>query len=308
VDVYVKSASDVVGKAPIDPTLGFNLSPGAAPFVFSNVASLKGKGFDIQLNSTNVRGQWQWTTTFSLSYNSTKVTRYLYGVGKGNNYLDPGVANPVIGRPVNSLYSLRGKGLDPNSGDPLGSYAGTASNDYAGIWNNTPVDSLHYNGPTQPTWFGFMRHNFSWRKISLSILFSYQLGYWFRRPSINYSDLINTWNGHADYARRWQHPGDEKWTQVPSAIYAPYPERDDVYVFSDQLATNGGVVRLESVNLAYDIPVSPHHSPAGRKLLLFLNASGLGILWRANHFGLDPASPGIPLDRMRVSVGASLSL
>ncbi len=41
--------------------------------------------------------------------------------------------------------------------------------------------------------------------------------------------------GHPDYEKRWQHPGDEKLTQVPTMIYPADPSRDAVYSLTNIL-------------------------------------------------------------------------
>ncbi len=90
-----------------------------------------------------------------MSYARTKVTRYLVPVSSyGSQYLTEfgNTINP-IGNPVFAVFSYPWAGLDPNTGDPQGFVGGKPSTDYASI-SQSPLDSLNYNGPAQPVYFG----------------------------------------------------------------------------------------------------------------------------------------------------------
>src|SRR5690606_20880138 len=49
-EYYRKYATDLMGKAPIDGTMGMAANNGASSF-FGNVASIKGNGFDVDLQA-----------------------------------------------------------------------------------------------------------------------------------------------------------------------------------------------------------------------------------------------------------------
>src|ERR1700759_134951 len=90
-----------------------------------------------------------------------------------------------------------------------------------------------YNGPANPTIFGSIRNTISKGHFSLSLVISYKLNYYFRKPALSYYGLFNQWNGLGTFSQRWQKPGDERITNVPSLTYAPSSFRDQFYANSE---------------------------------------------------------------------------
>src|SRR6185312_16963261 len=114
---------------------------------------------------------------------------------------------------------------------------GKATENYSAILNSPDLSNLMYKGPVNPPYFGSWRNSVYWRQWGLSVNILYKLGFYFRRPSINYSSLFaGTSAGHPDFERRWEHPGDELHTTVPSMpapdLLANQP-RDEFYQFSE---------------------------------------------------------------------------
>ena len=195
-------------------------------------------------------------------------------------------------------------GLDPATGDPQGNYNGKSSKSWDSIYANTRLNNMIYNGPTQPTIFGALRNTFSWHQFSLSVNISYKFGYYFRRPSINYTELLINWNGSSDYAQRWQKPGDEKRTNVPS--FADSANRDLFYANSSVLVDKGDQVRLEDMALSYVCNNLKGKNIPFRQIRLYLYAANLALLWKANKDGIDPYYINVPKDGKRFSLGATL--
>ncbi len=54
------------------------------------------------------------------------------------------------------------------------------------------------------------------------------------------------------------------------------------------VARKGDHIRLQYVNLSYDVKGSILDKTGIKQLQVYGNAANLGILWKANHFGLDP--------------------
>lgn len=182
-------------------------------------------------------------------------------------------------------------GLDAN-GNPQGYLNGKKSIDYNAIVNegnaSPEAANITYVGSALPTVFGNLVNTFGYKNFSLSVNISYKLGYYFRRPALNYNTLLNGSIGNDQYAQRWQKPGDENSTDVPSFIYPNSTGRDNFYTLSAVNILKGDHVRLQYINLSYGL---------GRQLLdkwrlktfqFYANAADLGILWRANKQGLDP--------------------
>jgi hypothetical protein len=98
---------------------------------------------------------------------------------------------------------------------------------------------------------------------------------------------------------RWQNPGDENSTSIPSMVYPALSSRDAFYASSTDLIEKGDHVRLAYISLAYQLDQKQWKALPLKSLKLQLNASNLGIIWRANRKGLDPdyRSDAIPPSR-----------
>jgi TonB-dependent starch-binding outer membrane protein SusC len=313
IEYFRKHNKDLMAQAPIDPTSGLTPVNGGPAYYFGNVASMKGNGFEVQITTRNLNRKFQWNTVFLFSYALNKVSAY---------YLPPPVdsrsyvggesnINPIVGKPIFSFYSYMWGGLDPENGDPMGYYGKNNSKDYSTILNNTKVDSLVYHGSAQPPIFGALRNSFSFKRLSISVNVNYAFGFYIRRPVLSYQELYNSWNGSSDYSRRWQNKGDEKSTDIPSRVYVTYPnfgDRETFYFYSQAAVLRGDQIRLDDIKLDYTLS-GFRKKVAFNQIRIYCYLSDLGaILWRANDLNIDPSFPNGRINRMRISVGASLIL
>jgi hypothetical protein len=179
-------------------------------------------------------------------------------------------------------------GLNPLTGDPQGALKDSVSSNYNAIYNSSDLANLKYVGPANPTYFGSLRNTFNWKQLELSFNITWKWGHYFRRNSINYYYLFNTQVGHPDYEKRWQKPGDEKITNVPSMVYPANLARDNLYTYSDILVEKGDHIRLQDIQVSYSLNKSGYKALPVQAIRIYLYANNIGIIWRANHYGIDP--------------------
>ena len=249
---------------------------------------MKGNGADIVLNSLNTSGKLKWQTTLNFSYYNDEVTAYYLGQQPGYTYLSGTSVTGVAGKPVYSIFSFKSAGLDPTNGNPRGYLNGQVSEDYTSLYTNSQLSDLKYSGSALPTKFGSLANSFSYGNFSIDINITYKLGYYFRKNSIDYSALFNNGIGNADFAVRWQKPGDEMHTYVPSMVYPDDIERDAFYLGSDPLIENGGHVRLQYITASYDFLKSNYPGLPFKTLRIYTNVSNMGLIWAANKDHIDP--------------------
>ncbi len=288
-DFYIKNSHDLISPVPVDFTTGFS-------YLTINAAGVRGTGADVTLESKNLTGQVSWNTALLFSYNRSIVTQYYENPTFGSSYVNTTIGiNPTEGKDVEGLYSYRWAGLNPQNGNPRGDVNGQVSEDYESILNGS-LRSLHYDGPQMPVYFGALRNTFTYRHFSLSANIQYKFDYYFRKASINYTNLFSGWAGNSDYDLRWQKPGDEQHTAVPSLIYPADPNRDQFYTYSQATVARADNIRLQDLRLGYNPdPRTARWLRAFRNLEVFAYASNLGLLWRANKWGVDPDyGTGIP--------------
>lgn len=280
IEYFHKKGSDLIEDVPLAPSVGFTAYSG-------NAASTKTRGFDITLNTRNIDGNFKWYTNLLLSTVKDKVTHY------DKQYLTLNLVSteqglPLEGRPLYSIFSYKWAGLDPANGDPQGILNKNVTKDYASIINSTTPDSLVFNGSGRPTVFGALRNTFSYKNFSFSINITYNFGYYFRRPSVstNYLDLLST--PHSDYTKRWKKPGDEFLTSVPSLTYPSDDNRNLFYKYSEVLVEKGDHIRLKDIQLSYDVSKKVWHKMPFNEFQVYMYATNLGLIWRANKEGIDP--------------------
>lgn len=281
IEWYQKKSDDLFGQAPLDYTTGITS-------LLWNVAGMKGSGWDINLQSKNVARMFSWDTSLNLSFQRDEVTDYYLNNMIGRQFVISSVpVSGAVGKPVYSIFAYKWGGLDPQTGDPRGYLNGELSKDYLELTGpDTTIEDLHYYGSAVPTAFGNITNTFGYKSWSLDIGVSYKLGYWFRRNSINYNRLYENWLMHDDFATRWQNPGDEVLTNVPSIQYQTNSARDEFYLGSEALIEKGDHIRLQYVHLNYKF--NPFRNKLSNSMQLYANMNNLGILWKATKSNRDP--------------------
>lgn len=285
VEFFIKQGIDLMGNTPIDYTTGIGST------ITKNAASMKAHGIDIDCNSLNIDRTFKWVTQLNLSWYTDKITRYYLSSKRASNFINgsrPGISG-LEGSPVYSFFSYQWAGLDPATGDPQGYYKGQVSKDYNTLMGNTIViNDLVYHGSAMPTFYGSMGNTFSWKNWSVTVRMMYKFGYYFRRNTISYNNLYASGIGHADFAKRWQYPGDEKITDIPSLIYPAISARDGFYQASAATISNASHIRLQYVTINYELDKQKIKQLPFKQIQLYCNASNLGILWSANKYDIDP--------------------
>lgn len=279
---YRKWASDLIGKAPIAPQTGVNTFVG-------NSATLGTKGIDVSLSLSQKISAVHWNSALLFNWVADKVAAY--EVSPGNNYdiVSGNYNNPLVGYPYSAIFSYRWVGLSTD-GSPQAYLDNAISTNYTAIRNSADRNDMVYAGAGTPTFFGSLRNSFTWRYLSVSFNVSYKLGYYFRRESLNNSNLYTGSYKMPDYGLRWQKPGDEALTDVPALIYPANANRTLIYTLADVLVEPGSHIRLQDIRLECNLKTLMPRIKVGQ-LQIFGYAQQLGLLWAANKKGIDPDNP-----------------
>lgn len=294
IEYFTRKGTDLIGNGPLDATTGFSRFKG-------NVASMKGKGIDIIINSINIDKPFKWSTTFMYSRATDEITDYQIKPNLTFYYSDASVGrfnfdySPVEGKPLFNLFSNRWAGLNPDTGDPQGYLNGEISTNYAAMSSAASNDPqlLLYSGTVLPLSFGAIRNTIDYKGISFSFNVSFRYGHVFRRRSLSYDALFRYYTTHAEYADRWQNPGDELRTNVPSMVYPTNSARDIFYSHSEGTIEKGDNIRLQDMNLSYTFNTAKLATIKG--VSAFVYANNIGIVWKATKADIDPDFPTMKL-------------
>ncbi|MBO9674177.1 MAG: SusC/RagA family TonB-linked outer membrane protein [Sphingobacteriaceae bacterium] len=286
VEPYLKRGMDLIGDIAFAPSSGITTFRG-------NTANTRGSGIDISLNSRNVTGEFGWQTSFFFSHVKDKVVDYALRQPAGRYaQLSDSEVYPLEGKPFYAVYSYAFAGLDGQNGDPQGYLGGKLSKDYSQLLSSATPDDLVYSGPARPVSYGALRNTFSYGQFSLSANISYRLGYYFRQPGVIYSGILSGQGYYQGrYGERWQKPGDEGITTVPSMPAGINTTRDDFYNFSTATVEKADHIRLQDISATYDFGKNLLQQLSLNKLQVYFYANNIGILWKSAKTRFDPDYP-----------------
>ena len=284
-DFYFKKGSDLIGVEPIDYTTGVGFT------VQKNIAQIRGKGLDLVFNTKNTIGTLNWSSDINFSYHRDKIDAYYNSDLQASNFVNQG--NPrisgIVGDAIYGVYAYKWGGLNPTNGMPQGYVAGNVSTDYLSITGaSTSVYDLKYFGSAMPVYYGSVGNSISYKNFTLNVRVLFKLGYFFRRNTIDYTSLNSNWIGHSDFSKRWQKPGDESHTNIPSLVYPIPPNMAMFYQNAEPFVSKADHVRLQYVNVNYRLTNKGNSKHPFNSIDLYITTSNLGIIWRANKDGIDP--------------------
>lgn len=291
IQYFTKTTTDLLTNGPLDASSGFTN-------LVYNTGDLKGRGIDVSINTLNVQaGKFKWNSNFLFSYNKVKVTK-LYTEQPDNAGSGITGFSYNVGYDLSRVFAYDWAGLDPETGDPRAylngqalSVSGTSNENYNAI-QSASISSLKYFGSAVPVTYGAFRNTFTYGGLSLSANIQYKLGYFFRRPVqdvVSYSQLFSVTGSIQgnEYSQRWQKPGDEKTTNVPSAVYSSMSTNRDAFYYNSSVnVLKADHIRLQEINLSYLLPSTLSRYVKNPRI--YANVNNLGIIWRANKFGVDP--------------------
>lgn len=282
IEYYQKKGGNLFGTELLDYTSGIGST------IMKNVASTKGHGVDLELNSLNINQDFKWRTNLNISYNQDRITEYYLSNREASVFLTKGVSG-LKGKPTYAVFAYKWAGLDPQTGEPRGYLNNEISKNYnLLVGSGVKIEDLKYYGSAIPTLFGSIGNTFSYQNLSLTFRMMYKFGYYFRRNSINYSSLYSQGMGHADFSKRWKQPGDETTTNVPAYMYPFSGQMQTLYSFGESLVERGDHIRLHYVQLSYQLNKENFRRLPMKTIHLSFNINNMGILWSANKEKIDP--------------------
>ncbi|MEO8416500.1 MAG: SusC/RagA family TonB-linked outer membrane protein [Ginsengibacter sp.] len=252
-DVYRRKSFDLIS---IIKTSGI----GGESYKAANYADMNSQGAEALIGGQLIkRKYWGWKTNLTFGYNTTKISN-VKNLPLIFDLVKPEGGN-TEGYPVNSLFSLKFSGLSHTTGLPMFvDQDGKISSDV--FLQDDSISHLKYEGPVDPTITGGFSNTFNYKAFSLNIFITYQAGNKIRLNPVfrtGYSDLSAM---PKEFIDRWEMPGDELITKVPSILDAFYRTQlagaspYNNYNYSTERVADGGFVRLKTVSLSYNLDVS----------------------------------------------------
>ncbi|QEC43312.1 TonB-linked SusC/RagA family outer membrane protein [Pseudobacter ginsenosidimutans] len=239
-----------------------------------------------------------------------------------NDYLNGAV--PVNGKSVNTFYSYKFKGLNPQFGYPE-FYGAEAENRIAlrNLYATSTKNEMYSmvmeeSGRREPVLQGGISNSFIYGNWSLVVNFSYSVGNKVRLLKIasgNYGTYRPTsqQNLRREFVNRWRYPGDEQFTNIPaiqgagrlpidqyawwqmtdSKLSTPFAENYyQMYDFSDLRVVSGDYLKLQYVSLSYRFPEKFIKRWNCKGAIASLGGNNLFTIANKALRGQDPAQSG----------------
>jgi TonB-linked SusC/RagA family outer membrane protein len=264
---------------------------------YGNVASMKSRGVELSLSTTNVQTKnFSWTTNIIYSHTHNEVTE-LENVQRVIDLVS-GSGFALEGYPVRSLFSIPFRGLNeeglPMFLDQDGNI--TTTGIYFQTRDKEKIGFLEYSGSVDPTDVGSFGNIFKYKGLTLNVFVTYSFGNVVRLDPVfkeEYNDLNSM---PKEFANRWMVPGDENFTTIPVIASKRQNENDsylqyayNAYNYSTERIAKGDFIRMKEISLGYEFPKTVTSKLNLNNLSLKLQATNLFLIYADKKLnGQDP--------------------
>ena len=224
IDYYTKRNTDLLLEIPVPTATGFARA-------LTNIGEVLNKGWEVELTTRNLTGQFSWTSNVNFSHNSNEVKQ----LGPENTPILGGAWDInhnilMVGEPMYSIYVVQQDGIlsqeDIDSGAPVYGTQEEGDPKYVdadGDGEITPDDRV-LSGHPNPDYVWGVNNTFSWKGFDLNVLIQGQwggviystFGRAMDRTGQGYVD--NTLGFHRDRWRSPENPGAGKRGKASSSF------------------------------------------------------------------------------------------
>ncbi len=275
VDYYDRKSDDLIFNTPISMTSGFS-------GVMANLASMRNSGFEVLINSVNIRNErFSWTTDFNISLNKNEIT----------SLSQEEVINEEkrwrVGTDLFQFYIQDYAGVDPEDGQPMwwmdvvdanGNSTGERT-----TTKNYPEATRYEKGSALPLFFGGLTNSIEFKGLTFSFLIYYSYGgkiYDYTLATISHSGTEPGTQMSTEMLNSWTPENTNTGVPVFDPHSASYGTAS-----STRFLFDGSYVRLKNIVLSYSVPneflskirlSSAKIYVQGENLFTFASHKGLG--------------------------------
>ena len=295
-DWYTKNTTDLLYQVPVAGASGFSTT-------WDNLGDIHNKGFEIELNTHNLTGEFTWDTSFNMSYNKNEVKSL--GTDDTPIYSGFDSNNPsnvlMVGKPINTFYMYDAIGVWKNQAE-IDAYSAAHGGKavtfegkqiqpgdirYRDVNNDGVYDKENdrdFLGSPNPKFIFGMTNTFTYKNFDLSILLTAQtggkifgvLGRAIDRPGMGAkSNALGRWR-NAWWSE--DEPGDGKTPYILSTTTGT--TLDSRWLYSSDY------LRIKNLTIGYKLPINPKIVSYAR---VYLSIENL-IKWDNYYGGFSPES------------------
>lgn len=319
IDAYLKNTRDMLVPMAVPISTGY--SDIVVPSI--NLGKVQNKGIELSVNSRNLTGDFEWNTSFNVSYNQNKIVSlndsvplYTGGIGLNQNLA---IQHPG-GYPINEFYGFVTNGIFQNQKEVDGyavqvpgadPYNRTSPGDikFRDLNNDGKIDDNDrtFIGNPNPSFIFAMNNTFAWKGVDLSIFLQGISGNDIYNANRIYQEgMAVAQNQTTAVLDRWR--GEGTSNTMPRAVFNDPNKNTRV---SDRFIEDGSYLRIKNVTLGYTLPRSIAQKAKMSSARIYLSCQNLATFTRYTGFDPEVPSNGIDLNvypvTRTISAGINLS-
>ena len=292
VEYYNRLTEDLIMNKTVPVTTGYSS-------VKANVGSVRNEGFEVNINSDNIRTKdFSWRTSLNFAYNKNKIVDLQYKENLTSRGLSlAGMSGDysnlwIIGQPIDINYNLMTLGVWPlDEAEEAAKYFKDSKKtqpfkpgdiklrDLNGDYIIDDKDET-YLGSQSPKWTGGFNNNFSYKNFDLNVY------------------IIARWGQMIDYELTGSYDPQGKgnfpaylnyWTPENPSNDFPRPAQTNFYNYLGYQTLNyidGSYWKIKTVSLGYTFPKSLTSKLGVSKLRAYVTANNL-FSFAKNHLIQD---------------------
>ena len=253
VDAYIKNTNDMLVKASIPITSGFE----DTSTTYTNAGKVRNTGVEVTLHTVNIKGELGWESDLSYTYNKNKIkdlnSDVPYYINQVNNSY---VTMLQKDYPINVFYGYVTDGVFQNQTevDVHSIQPGAEPGDirFRDLNNDGVIndDDRTVIGNPNPTHMFSLGNNLTYKGFELSIYLQGVAGNKiFNANKIDLTGMSAAYNQTTDVLSRWHGEGTSNY--MPRAVFGDPNQNNRI---SDRFVENGSYLRLKTISLSYNFP------------------------------------------------------
>ncbi|OJY96919.1 MAG: hypothetical protein BGP13_24875 [Sphingobacteriales bacterium 40-81] len=297
IDYFNKNTKDLLLELPVPTTTGFATT-------LTNIGSMNNRGFEFTVNTVNLRGKFNWTTSANLSVVRNKVT----GIGGLPDILQgsAGFFNSFsilkVGQPLNSFYGYEVVGVlqkdEQYTPQPLSAPGDLKFLDANDDKTISASDRKILGSPFPDFTYG-INNSLGYGRFNLSFFWQGVKGGKILNLNISESE-----NPISFRRNRLSRSYTDRWTETnptnenPSGLSPAFAYVDASGTINSRAVQSASFLRLKNISLSYDIPANRVFQSAQ----VYFVAQNLVTF--SNYFGFDPEVTAFGTSNVRVDYNA----
>ena len=303
VDAYLKKTSDMLVKASIPITSGFE----DTSTTYTNAGKVTNKGIEVSLHTINFKESHAhpgWETTLSYTYNRNKIADLNSSVPYYINQINNSYVTMLAkGYPINVFYGYVTDGIFQNQEEVKEHAAQTGADPgdirFRDLNNDGVINEKDRTviGNPNPSHLFSINNMVSWKGLELSVYLQGVAGNKiFNANNIDLTGMSAAYNQLTDVLGRWH--GEGTSTSMPRAVYGDPNGNNRI---SDRYVESGSYLRLKNISLSYNLPATWLRALSLSSARLIFSCENVATITGYSGFDPEVGVNGIDLSNYPIS-------